>query len=301
MTLSPVLARRALLAVGLVALLEIVLGWRAYSDLVGEDDWSKAHEAIAAVPADEPIYLATEWLGPRARMELPRMRGLDEIGRPDLRGHPVFHVLGIGKDAWSDRLHADLEGAAMPRRTGRLELGSLSLTTYEQRTPSRALASWLDLGLDLDVRTDIGACRGRNPWRCGETLVQRSVAEIDYRPRRCILVDVADGRTAILTARDMPTGNILRGHLGFHDYNRRLRSDAPVTLTVRIDGEAAGRWVVTDEQGWWPFAVPTSNGRHEVSLELTVAVRGTWSHDGPRPNEPRTACLELRALEEPEP
>lgn len=297
---SKVLARRTLLLLAMVAAIEVVLGWRAYSDLVDTDDWSSARSAIEALPDDEPIYLATEWLGPRARMELPRLRKLDEVARPDLRGHAVFHVLGVGDHVWSDRLHADLEGSPMPRRRERRELGGLSLTTYVEDAPARVISSWVDLD-GLQVETDAGPCRGRGPWRCTEGLVERAVAEIDYVPRRCILLDVPDGRTVTVTASEMPTGNVLRGHLGFHDFNRRLRSDAPVTLTVRVDGVPVARWVVTDAQGWWPFAVPTSPGRHEVTIELTVAVRGTWSHEGHRGNEPRTACLELRSLAEPEP
>ena len=297
---SRLLARRALVIVAVVALLEIVLGWRAYTDRITDDDWALARDAIEALPPGEPVYLATEWLGPRARMELPSMRGLDEVARPDLRGHAVFHVLGLGKDAWSDRLHADLEGDPMPRRVEQRSVGSLSLTTYEQPAAGRVLASLLD-SHDLQVRSDAGPCRGQNPWRCGDGSVQPMVAEIDYKPRRCMGIDVADGRIVSLTLPAMPTGDALRGHVGFHDFNRRLRSDAPVTLTVRIDDRVMARWVVTDEQGWWPFVVPTAAGRHEVTLELQTAVRGTWAHDGHRPNEPRTVCVELRSLEEPTP
>jgi hypothetical protein len=292
------LARKALLALGVLALFEVALGWRAYTDLVEPDDWSSVHATIEALPDDQPVYLATQWLGPRARMELTALRGLDEVARPDLRGHPVFHVLGVGNDVWSDQLHADLEGSTMPRLAERREHGGLTLTTYVHDAPGRVLASWLDLP-GLQVQTDTGPCRGRETWRCNEGHVERSVAEIDHRPRRCMMIDIADGHTATITAPDMPTGNILRGHLGFHDFNRRLRNDAPATLTVRIDDEVAARWVVTDAQGWWPFAVPTSPGRHDVAVEVTVAVRGTWTHEGYRPNDARNPCLELRTLEEP--
>jgi hypothetical protein len=294
---NDVLARRVLLALVLLALVEIGLGWRAYSDRIGPEDWAAVQAALERLPDDQPIVLATEWLGPRARMELAELRGLDAVARPDLRGHPVFHVLGLDGEAWSDRLHADLEGLPMPRPTARRDLGPLTLTTYEQPTPGRVLSSWLERP-DLRVETDAGPCRGRDPWRCSDGVVERGVAEIDYRPRRCIMVDIHDGRTMTLTAPQMETGDVLRGHLGFHDFNRRLRSDAPVLLTIRVDEHVAARWVVTDAQGWWPFAIPTSRGRHDVSVELTVAVRGTWSHEGHRPGEARKACLELRALEE---
>jgi hypothetical protein len=291
------LARRSLLALAVIALLEVALGWRAYTDLVDTEDWSAVRAALEELPADQPVHLATEWLGPRARMELPRVRDLDVVARPDLRGHAVFHVLGVGDQAWSDRLHADLEGMPMPRREARRRLGPLTLTTYVQKSPGRVLASWLETG-SLQMRTDAGPCRGRDPWRCPEGLVERSVGEVDHRPRRCILVDVPDGTTVTMTHPDMPTGDHLRGHLGFHDFNRRLRSDAPLTLTVRIDDRVAARWVVTDAQGWWPFAVPTEPGHHDVTVELTVSVRGTWSHEGYHAANARRACLELRSMQE---
>lgn len=293
----PAVARRGLMILMAVGLLELLVGTQAYRDRIGDEDWASVRATIEALPPDEPVYLASSWLGPRARMELPRLRALDDVARPDLRGQAVFHVLGVGDESWSDSLHAELEGLPMPRRTGQRELGALMLSSYAQPEPGRILASWLDLP-DLRVETDREACRGTGPWRCGDGRVRRIVAEIGYRPRRCLAIDVPDGRTVRLVAPAMSVGDMLRGHLGFTDFNARLRSDAPVTMTVLLDGRVAARWVVSDAQGWWPFAVRTSPGRHDVAVELTVAVHGTFSPSGYQGHEAHTPCLELRALQE---
>jgi hypothetical protein len=96
----------------------------------------------------------------------------------------------------------------------------------------------------------------------------------------------------------MPLGDELRGHLGFHDYNGRLRNDTPARVVVRIDDAVVARFVVSDEEGWRAFAIPTTPGAADVEVEVTVGVLGTWGANGISGQYPRRACLELRSLQE---
>ena len=96
-----------------------------------------------------------------------------------------------------------------------------------------------------------------------------------------------------------PLGTTLRGHLGFADFNSRLRNDAPALLELHIDDTLAGRWTLTDNQGWAAFAARTAPGLHTVRVRLTPLLSGTWTPDGYTQQPARTACLELRALTEP--
>ena len=125
-----------------------------------------------------------------------------------------------------------------------------------------------------------------------------AVAEVDYRPRRCLELELRDGATVSLRYPAMPTGDVLRGHLAVDDFNARLRSDAPVRLRVSVDGQRMAQWLVSDEQGWWPFAVATEPGTHEVELELSAAVRGTWQRGGYEEGRVHAPCVELRSLQE---
>nr|MCH9682571.1 hypothetical protein [Deltaproteobacteria bacterium] len=65
-----------------------------------------------------------------------------------------------------------------------------------------------------------------------------------------------------------------------------------------VDGQTMAQWLVSDVQGWWPFAVATTPGTHDVQLEVTAAVRGTWQRRGYQSNVAHAPCVELRSVEE---
>lgn len=88
------------------------------------------------------------------------------------------------------------------------------------------------------------------------------------------------------------------GHLGFADFNARLRNDAPALLELLVDDTLLGRWTISDSQGWAAFAAPTTPGTHDVRLRLTTLLGGSWTEQGYGPQPRRSACLELRALSE---
>lgn len=284
-------------AVG-VALLEGIVGAVVYRPATQPDDWQAASVALAELPADEPVWLGTPWLGPRARMHLPRLARWDAVAPPDLRGAARFHVLGLAGDAWSSALQDDLEDMPAPALAGQRELGGLALYTYEVAGARAPLADFVTDAARLAVETDAGSCRGGAARRCEEGRVGVAVAEIGYRPRRCLKVELDDGVPLRLRYPAMPTGDVLRGHVGVHDFNARLRSDAPLRLEVRIDDELRARWLYTDAQGWWPFAVQTEPGTHDVELRLTPAVRGTWQRSGYEAGRGHEPCVELRSLQE---
>ena len=116
-----------------------------------------------------------------------------------------------------------------------------------------------------------------------------------------IPVALDDGATLEITHPRAQLGAQLRGHLGFSDFNARLRNDAPALLEMFIDDALAARWTLSDSQGWAAFAAPTSPGTHAVRLRLTPLLGGTWTEQGYAANPRRTACLELRALAEATP
>ena len=95
---------------------------------------------------------------------------------------------------------------------------------------------------------------------------------------------------------DAELGTSLRGHVGFGDYNARLRDDAPADLRVRIDGEEQLRITVSDMEGWRPFAIATTPARADVELEITAGLSGTWQRTTYGVTVMRTICLEARTI-----
>lgn len=292
-------ARIGLGTVAAVALAEWIASAVVYRPAVQPRDWEAAASAVAELPTDEPVWLGTPWLGPRARMHLPRLARWDAVAPPDLRGAPRFHVLGRDGEAWAPTLQADHEDLPPPILVETRSLGALALHTYEQPGAGVRVASFVDDVRALTVQSEHGPCKaGAGGWRCEEGRVEVAVVEVDQRPRRCLRLELSDGVTARLRHPAMTTGDVLRGHVGFHDFNARLRSDAPVRVRVLVDGQRVAQWLVSDAQGWWPFAVRTEPGTHAVELELRAAVRGTWQRGGYDSGQTHAPCVELRALQE---
>jgi hypothetical protein len=230
-------------------------------------------------------------------MAIPALARVEAVARPDLRGVGRFVVVGLDA-AWSDELTADLEDLPPPAIVASETIGPVTLTTYAQPHAGEVLDA-----IDADPRrtqvtVDGERCKGQQRWRCTLGSVVSQIAEIDYRPRACLAVASDDGVTTRIEAREMTTGNVLRGHLGFPDFNARLRSDAVAEVAVVVDGAVLGRVLVTDAQGWRGFAVPTEPGVHAVALEITQSASGTWGPKGYGSNPAHAACVELRALKE---
>jgi hypothetical protein len=296
-------ASAALLVLALVAALEWVCAARAYRAQLGPEAWARAAEALAALPQDEPVLLGTPWLAPSARQQLPALRPWSSIAPPDLYGLPRFHVLGLASaaeaGAWSSELGTDLGELPPPELLGVEDLGPLHLYHYAQPASGALLTDWLAEPGALQLRDDQGPCRlSQKTWSCKQARISLDTLEIAYRPRRCLAIDLGDDRTLEISRPRARLGAVLRGHLGFADFNARLRNDAPALLELLVDDILIGRWTLSDSQGWAAFAAPTTPGTHDVRLRLTTLLGGTWTEQGYSSQPRRTACLELRALTE---
>ena len=292
-------ARRALVGVAALAALECAMAAWAYRDPLDDDAWAALASAVDELPEDEPVVLATEWLGPSARMHVPALAQLDWIARADLRGWSRFHAIGFGA-RWSDELSVDREDLATPTRVESRDVGPFTITTYEQPSAGTLVASLTSALEALEISDTSGRCRGRGELRCADGTAALRTAEIDYRPRRCLALDVRDGAAIRIARAHISTGDVIRGHVGFADFNARLRNDAPIAFAIELDGEIAARWTVTDAQGWWPFALAIEPGVHDVAFVVDVGVGGTWTARGYDGTAARTVCVEARTLQEAE-
>lgn len=174
------------------------------------------------------------------------------------------------------------------------------LNEYEQAAAGERL--WSLLERELDIESDAGRCPGKQgQWNCKDGRARTRVIEVDYRPRRCLALGFDDGVIARIDLGEVELGNRLRGHVGFGDFNARLRADPTVMLEAWIDDQLMARWLFTDDQGWAPFALATEPGMHELELRVSSTLAGTWQRDGHRSLPTDTVCLEARAFTEVEP
>ena len=278
---------------GALAVVESIAAFLAYRERVASEDWAEV-AALLAGSEDEPLIVANEWLGPSARMALPQARRWDSVAYPDLR-FPRFRVLTYaGQRVWRGPLRAELEGLPRPELVAIHRAGELTLHEYRHDigAPTFRLLDQIQA-----VTTERGRCSGGDGrYRCKEGRVEIATIEVDYRPRRCLAVELDDGAMATVDLGRVALGELAYGHVGFGDFNARLRADPSARVELLVDGEVAGRWVFSDDQGWASFAMTTPPGEHELALRVGTTVGGTWQRDGHRNNPTDRLCVELRGF-----
>jgi hypothetical protein len=285
-----------------LAILETIGAFLEYHERIDEDDWALVATVLAEHPSEtpEPVIVASEWLGPSARMQLAQARSWDALAYPDLRSFPRFWVLSHKRERpWRGPLRAELEGSPRPQLLSVHDVGELTLQEYSQHVGIERF-SLLESVRTID--TARGRCRGGpDLWSCKDGRVSLRTVEIDYRARRCLVLELGDGVTATVDLGKLEFGDHIRGHVGFADFNSRLRADPSARVELWIDGAAAARWVFTDDQGWAAFALATTPGRHSLELRASSTVAGTWQRDGHRDTPTDSLCIELRGFDERSP
>lgn len=283
-----------------LALIEIIAAFLAYRERISEDDWDTVAATLEG-HEDEPVFVASEWLGPTARMELPQTRRWDAVAPPDLRGFDRFWLLTHARERpWTTRMRAELEDLPRPKLVAVHRAGELNLHEFRQRAAGELRYSLLAEGPER-VSTEAGRCRAAGDrWRCKDGQIHTRLVEVDYQPRRCLAFSLDEGAVARLELGEVDLGNRVRGHVGFGDFNARLRSDPTARVELLLDGEVAARWLFTDDQGWAAFALRSPRGRHELELRVSSTVAGTWQREGHKFRPTSLLCLELRSFDEAE-
>jgi hypothetical protein len=105
--------------------------------------------------------------------------------------------------------------------------------------------------------------------------------EIDYRPRRGILV-AAQRQPTTYEWREVPLGDTLVVYGGIHDYYARKSADGLVDFRVDVDGVPKLTTRIGNDDGWRRFALDTralSGTRHTVTFHVS-AVNPAWRNFG---------------------
>jgi hypothetical protein len=286
----------AVIVLGLLctlAAVETIAAFLEYRTRIDAEDWDAVREIVADDEA--PVIAASEWLGPSARMNLATARSWDALAYPDLRSFDRFWLLTHTRERpFAGHLRVELEELPRPELVAVHRVGELTLHEYRQDVPPERFS--LLESID-EVSTERGRCSGgQGKWSCKDGRVAVRTVEIDYRARRCLALELDDGVMAKLELGKLELGDHVYGHLGFADFNARLRSDPTARVELWIDGAVAGRWVFTDDQGWAAFALATPAGKHELELRVGTTVAGTWQREGHRNSPTDIACIELRGF-----
>ncbi len=316
------LAGAALLTVLGVAAFEWVAAARAYRTTLPSSAWQALAEHLdAAHGADESgtsglVVLADPWLGPRGRLEIAALREPGSVAPHDLFGVRDLTIIARDGDdvddddaPWTPWLREAWGERPLPIADRRDRVGPFVLHHFSLADADEVLFDLVELSEDkprtIQVRDRFGRCKGKGKgkgkgtkgrWTCTLGTIASAYAEIAYRPRRCLRFEVGDGAQITLKLAGVQLGERLRGHLGFTDFNARIRSDAPALLEVAIDGRPQAALTLSDRQGWAPFEIATVPGRHDLEVTLTPTLTGTWTDRGYDRRPSHLPCLELRAL-----
>ena len=116
-------------------------------------------------------------------------------------------------------------------------------------------------------------CDPSRPWLwVGETVTE----DLDLEPRRCIWQHPAGSAPVRATFEDVPLGDRLVFYGGIYYEHERMLEHGPIHVTIRIDGEEAGRMIHRDGDGWKRIevdpqqVVPGDGARGDVTVEVTA-------------------------------
>ncbi len=265
-----------------------------------ESDWVAAREFVAAhVQPDDLIAFAPGWVDPVGRQQFgPGLATLEREARADETRFPrAFEVSVRGAHL------AALEGW---RPAAKERFGGVTVTTLENPAPAHVLddlvsrvdpahlrVSRVDGGRDgLETECPFGRAApisgglGSGPsmpagrFMCpGSSGVGPSVvADLDYRPHRCIYAPGVGGNSILrLRFLDVAFGHMLHGHHALYVEAERNRTGAPVTITFKAGDSVVGAVTHHDGDGWREFEFDTSSLAGQRA-DLVAEITSTGDH-----------------------
>jgi hypothetical protein len=100
------------------------------------------------------------------------------------------------------------------------------------------------------------------------------VADLDYRPHRCIYAPPGGGSSLVrIRFLDVQIGRTLYGHHALYVEAERDRRGAPVTLTFRVGASLVGSVMHRDGDGWRQFEFDTGDlagQRADLDAEISA-------------------------------
>lgn len=285
-------AKWAFLAVPLVGVLELGAHFVQVGAVVPDADWAAARvEAAKALRPDDLLAFAPAWTEPLGRHHFG-----DELAT-------ILRMAAPDAERFPRAVEVSIRGKHDPRLAGwrkvaEARAGKVTIATYENPAPAPVLE-------DLVTRVDAGRAEvtqatggaeapcpfgtpgaeagniGFGPaiparrYRCpsGAFAGLTVLPDLTYTARRCVFTPPpgAAGGTH-LRFPEVKMGTRLRGHHGVAVHNERDKTGAPVALAIRVNGQALGRFVHNDGDGWKAFEIATpdlAGQTADVVVEVT--------------------------------
>ncbi len=229
------------------AFLALLALWEAAGSLSGprgaasEADWAAVERFVRAEhrPGDL-LTFSPEWISPIGRAHLGDLLPVRDAARGDA-------------DRYARVFAVRLRAARVPETTGR--------TLHKEHKGRLSVGLWTaqpaEIAYDfVDELAEAEAGGGR---------AEVHVAEVDYAPRRCILVQPGAG-TVSLTYPAVRMGRTLVGYTGLDHFQQRKLGKGVVELAIYVGEQLKERIVHANDDGWRRFEIDTSgsNGQQKA-------------------------------------
>jgi hypothetical protein len=267
--LRPSIVLAALLA--LVAVVETVNAVTAPLRVAPPSDWDAAAADVRAQfkPGDLIVF-APQWVG--------------QIGRAHLGEIiPVEMAAHADADRYARVWEVSIRGARAPESQGarlvsEARHGKVRVSLYEKPAVN---VGWDFTAHAVEARVtqtmNGGAetpCFGDGKgFRCAATRVESRTLEMDFLPRRGMLVPADGARVTHLEWSDVPLGRTLVVYSGIHDYYSRKRGDGLVDFRVFIDGQEKLALQVGNKDSWRKSEIDTqalTNSKHTIRFDVSA-------------------------------
>ncbi len=280
----------AFAVVPVVGLVELAAHAVQVRSVAPSSDWQAARAFVeGAAKSEDLVVVAPWWADPVGRKELgPGLATFEREGRgDDSRFARAFEVSIRGAHL------RELDGWA---RAGEHRFGGVTVTTLTNPAPSLPIddlvsmvgpgkmRAWrVDATHDSEcpytrMPTQAGAL-GFGPaipgdhFACPGGFVGVSVmADLDYRPRRCIYAPpLGPGARLRLRFSGVRMGHTLYGHHGLYVEAERNRTGSPVTIRFTSGDSVLGSVLHKDGDGWKTFELDTSDlAGQKVDLDAEI-------------------------------
>lgn len=261
-----------------------------------QDYAALAPELLKLKQSGVPVVVAPAWAEPFVRQAAPPAFPGAELTRPDNSAFASFlEVSLLGASA------PELEGFAV-QRTQRIGKFQVSLRQNPQPDPVRFdFVSAVDLG-EVEIFTELEgerrACRltqrsraatgglhghvaypaQRYECQGGRMVAVSLIEDQSYRPHRCVLTQVPDSGSLVLSFSSVPASARLVGFAGFSYFLERDIEVDQVALGFREAGQALGEQRAAGARGWSRFELKRggASGGVEVSVRRLARSSGDF-------------------------
>ena len=291
MSRTPSRFRFALLVIPLVGVVELVgQQWAAHRAPTFEA-WAAIEAPVRELKqAGDLVVIAPDWADPMARRTLgDELMPLRDVARPDeTRYAHAIEVSILGERApelrgWREEGRRD-QGKFVIRRLANPAPEAVIYDFVDHARPGEADVRGTDPPMDCPWNANAQVIAGglgghptfpKERFECpagvyfnvGVTVI----ADEEFRPRRCLWSHPLLHGELVTRFHDVPLGKVIRGHGGLYWMIERERKGAPITLTVRVDGDPIGSFTHHDGEGWKGFEMPLGAHAGQRAREVEFA------------------------------